>query len=282
MRVGVVDVGTNSTRLLIAEGDRALARESIVTRLGDRVDATGRLAEDAQARALAVIEQYATAIRSHGCDANAALMTSAVRDAGNGETFAARVRKLDLDARIIDGDEEARLTFAGATAHRDPDGLAVIDIGGGSTEIVTRDASVSTQVGVVRHGERHDDLDHLAADVRATLEQAGLPPAVRAVAVAGTPTNAAAIDLGGYDPDAVEGHRLTTTRLIEIRDHLAALTPAERERVPGLHPKRAHVMLPGLTILLVLLDLMGLDEVEVSERDILWGAAAKLATPGPA
>jgi exopolyphosphatase/guanosine-5'-triphosphate,3'-diphosphate pyrophosphatase len=276
MRVAVVDIGTNSTRLLVADGDAELERHSIVTRLGDRVDADGRLRVNAQERVLAVLDEYLGLIRRHDCRASLALMTSAVRDAVNGDEFAERVRARGIEARVISGEEEARLTFAGATAHRPADGLAVIDIGGGSTEIVTRDFSVSTQVGVVRHGERHDDLDALAADVREQFRAAGLPPVRRAVAVAGTPTSAAGIDLGGYDRDRVEGHRLSTARLREIRDMLAALTPQQRAAVPGLLPQRAPVMLPGLTILLVLLAELGLDEVEVSERDILWGAVMQL------
>jgi exopolyphosphatase/guanosine-5'-triphosphate,3'-diphosphate pyrophosphatase len=278
MKVAVADLGTNSTRLLIAEGDAELVRESVVTRLGDRVDEQGRLREDAQQRVLDVLARYREAVQEHGCDARLALMTSAVRDAANGPEFAARVQAAGFPGRILSGDEEARLTFAGATAHRpDPSGLAVIDIGGGSTEIVTEDFHVSTQVGVVRQSERHEHLEDVAAEVRTIFEAAGLPHVRAAVAVAGTPTSAAGIDLGGYDRARVEGHRLTTARLVEIRDMLAALTPEQRAAVPGLHPARAPVILPGLTILLVLLDVLGLAEVETSERDILWGAALSLA-----
>jgi exopolyphosphatase/guanosine-5'-triphosphate,3'-diphosphate pyrophosphatase len=281
MSVAIVDVGTNSTRLLVADGDAELERHSIVTRLGDGVDASGRLAADAQERVLSVVDEYLALIRHHSCTASVALLTSAVRDAANGAEFAERVRARGLDARVISGEEEARLTFTGATASRPADDLAVIDIGGGSTEIVTRDVSLSTQIGVVRHGERHDDLDALAADVRRELLAAQLPRVRAAVAVAGTPTSAAGIDLGGYDRERVEGYVLSVTRLEQIRDMLAALSPAERREVKGLHPDRAGVMLPGLTILLVLLDLLGLDRVEVSERDLLWGAAAELSQHGP-
>jgi exopolyphosphatase/guanosine-5'-triphosphate,3'-diphosphate pyrophosphatase len=274
VRVAVVDVGTNSTRLLIAEGDRQLARDSIVTRLGDRVDASGRLHEEAQARALAVIAGYAEEAERLGCERRVALMTSAVRDAANGPQFAARVSSLGFDGRILSGEEEARLTFAGATAGRDPGGLAVIDIGGGSTEIVTPDFHTSLQVGVVRQGERHADLDALATEVRAIFAAAGLPTARHAIGVAGTPTTAAAIDLGGYDPDSVEGYRLTLERLDEIRARLIPLSPDQLAAVPGVHPARARVLLPGLTILTELMRAMHLGEIEASERDILWGAAA--------
>lgn len=276
-RVAVVDVGTNSTRLLIADGPAELERASIVTRLGDRLERDGALREDAQQRVLDVLRGYREAATGHGCERRVALMTSAVRDASNGPAFAARIRAAGFDGRVLSGAEEARLTFAGATAHRaETAGLAVIDIGGGSTEIVTRDFSASFQVGVVRHGERHDDLGALAADVESEFTSIPLPPITAAVAVAGTPSAAAAIDLGVHDRDRVEGYRLTRARLREIRAMLEPLTPEQRAAVPGLHPARARVILPGLTILLVILDVLGLDEVTASERDILWGAALQL------
>ena len=280
MTVAVVDCGTNSTRVLVADGDRELERESIVTRLGDRVDEHGRLREDAQRRVLDVIDGYRALADRHGCEQRVALMTSAVRDAANGLEFAARVGAAGFPGRILSGDEEARLTFAGATAGRDPAGVAVIDIGGGSTEVVTQERSVSTQIGVVRQSERHDRLEDLAAEVRGILRAAGLPPARSAIAVAGTPTSAAAIDLGGYDRTRVEGHRLTVPRLHEIRTMLAALTPEQRAAVPGLHPARAPLILPGLTILLEALAVLDLHEVEVSEHDILWGAARTFTDRG--
>ena len=279
--IAVADVGTNSTRLLIADGDAELQRESIVTRLGDRLEEDGALREDAQQRVLDVLTEYRAAAARRGCERAVALMTSAVRDAVNGPAFADRVRAAGFDGRVLTGAEEARLTFAGATAHRDDaDRLAVIDIGGGSTEIVTQDFSASFQVGVVRHGERHDDLAALAADVRRIFEAGDLPRVGAAVAVAGTPTAAAAIDLGGYDRHRVEGHRLSVARLHEIRALLEPLTPEQRAAVPGVHPARAPVMLPGLTILIELLDVLGLDEVEASERDLLWGAAESLRAEG--
>ena len=272
--IAVADVGTNSTRLLIADADAELQRESIVTRLGDRLERDGGLREDAQQRVLDVLAGYRAAADRHGCERAVALMTSAVRDAANGPAFAERVRAAGFDGRVLSGEEEARLTFAGATGHREDTGdLCVIDIGGGSTEIVTRDFSASFQVGVVRHGERHDDLAALAADVCGVFAAADLPRVRAAVAVAGTPTTAAAIDLGGYDRDRVEGHRLTVTRLREIRATLEPMTPEQRAAVPGIHPARARVLLPGLTILIELLGVLGLDEFEASERDILWGAA---------
>jgi exopolyphosphatase / guanosine-5'-triphosphate,3'-diphosphate pyrophosphatase len=297
-RVAVVDIGTNSTRLLVAEVDGGelaeLQRESVVTRLGEGVDATGRLGDAPMQRVFDVLEGYAEAIERHGVEVRTAVLTSAVRDAENGAEFAATVRdRYGLDAATLSGDEEARLTSLGATAGRGGDEpLVVIDIGGGSTELVvgapgTVEFHTSTQVGVVRHGERHlhsdpptaDELQALAEDARATIDEA-VPPEVRrrpagGVGVGGTATQLASIDLGlgEHDRDRVEGHSMTRERLAELRDRLAALPLAERREVPGLDPARAPTIVAGVVILLEASGAFGLDGVEVSERDILWGVA---------
>jgi exopolyphosphatase/guanosine-5'-triphosphate,3'-diphosphate pyrophosphatase len=305
MRVAVVDIGTNSTRLLIADvaADGTLAeleRESTVTRLGEGAEATGRLGDEPRRRVLATLDRYAEAIARHGCDARTAVLTSAVRDAANGAAFAAEVRdRYGLAARTLSGDEEAGATFRGATAARDPEdpvALVVIDIGGGSTELVTGRAGelgfhASTQIGVVRHTERHlradpparDELARLAADVRAGIE-AAVPAQVRdavgaAVAVAGTATSCAAMDLRlePYDAARVEGHRLERGTLEDLLDRVAALPLGERRAVPGLHPDRAPTIVAGIVILLEALDAFGVANVEVSERDILWGVALQTA-----
>jgi exopolyphosphatase/guanosine-5'-triphosphate,3'-diphosphate pyrophosphatase len=299
MRVAVVDIGTNSTRLLIAEPDgrgalRELERRSEITRLGEGVDRSGELGEAPQARVFKVLDAYDELIAAHDAERRIAVLTSAVRDAANGAQFTERVRREHgLDGRTLSGDEEAELTFAGATAGRDGDGrLLVIDIGGGSTELVVGAGGdvafhVSTQNGVVRHTERHlhDDppartqMEELSEAVAADFERR-VPADVResvtaAVAVAGTATSAAAIDVGvePYDPARVEGHELSLARLQEIRDRLAALPLEERRRVAGLHPDRAPTIVAGVLILLEALRTFGLDRVQVSERDILWGAA---------
>jgi exopolyphosphatase/guanosine-5'-triphosphate,3'-diphosphate pyrophosphatase len=299
-RVAVVDIGTNSTRLLVAEVDGGalteLERESIVTRLGEGVDATGRLGEEPQARVFAALDRYAGAIEHHGATERIVVMTSAVRDAANGAAFADTVRdRYGLKGRTLSGDDEARLSYLGATAARDPDdpaSLLVIDIGGGSTEMIVGargsvDFHVSTQVGVVRHTERHlhsdpptaEELAALAADARPALE-AAVPAEVRrraaaAVAVAGTATSCASIDLAldPYDPSRVEGHRISRARLEALRDRLAALPLAERRGVTGLDPNRAPTIVAGTVILLEVLGAFGLDGFEASERDILWGVA---------
>ena len=304
MRVAVVDVGTNSTRLLVADvrggGVAELDRRSVVTRLGDGVDATGRLDEAAQQRVLDVLADYAAAIERHRCEQRLAVLTSAVRDAANGAEFAAAVHdRFGLDGRTLSGGEEARLTYLGATAARDgadATPLLVVDIGGGSTELVTgargeMDFHVSTQAGVVRHSERflrgdppaREDMDALARDVRAILEDA-VPAAVRervgaAVAVAGTATSVAAIDaeVEPYDAARVEGRVVQGYRLAEISGSLAALRLQERKAVPGLHPDRAPTIVAGTILLGQVLEVFGLDRFEASERDILWGAAIEAA-----
>jgi exopolyphosphatase / guanosine-5'-triphosphate,3'-diphosphate pyrophosphatase len=242
---------------------------------------------------LDVLEQYAEAIAELGAERTTAVMTSAVRDASNGAEFADAVRaRFGFDARILDGDEEARLTYLGATTARHaPAGerLLVIDIGGGSTELVIGEAGevavhVSTQIGVVRHSERHlhsdppttAQLDTLAAEVERTIADA-IPAREReqvtaAVAVAGTATQSAGIDLGAAGRD-VEGHRLSAERLGAMLEELAAIPLERRREVPGLDPDRAPTIVAGVLVLTKILAAFDLAEVAVSDRDILWGAA---------
>lgn len=306
MRIAVVDIGSNSTRLLVAEveGGRVLCeleRCSTVTRLGQGVDANGRLSEQAMERVYGTLDRYRELIDRHNADRAVAVLTSAVRDADNGEAFAQAVsERYGLRAHILAGEEEARLTFAGATSERDPADTtttAVIDVGGGSTEIVIGTGHqarfhVSTQAGVVRQSERHirsdppsaQELQELRADVKRILQE-GVPPEQRkgvahAIAVAGTATSLGAISqrLEPYDPAKVHGHRITRTQCERILAHLAALPLAQRRQVPGLHPDRAPTIVAGVVILLEALGLFDLHELEVSEHDILRGAACELAT----
>jgi exopolyphosphatase/guanosine-5'-triphosphate,3'-diphosphate pyrophosphatase len=287
VNVAVVDIGTNSTRLLVARvQDGAvteLDRRSLVTRLGEGVDRTGRLADAAQRRVLRVLDDFAPAIA--GCDRRVAVLTSAVRDAENGAAFTRRVAEgYGLDARTLTGDEEAALTFAGATAGREGGDVLVIDVGGGSTELVAAHEHVSTQNGVVRHSERHlhDDpptpqqLDALARDVRADLERTvRFGFSGEAIAVAGTATQCAAIDLGlePYDAARVEGHVLTVARLRALLDQVAAVPLAQRREIPGLDADRAPVIVAGIVILIEVLGHFGLTRFTASEHDILWGVA---------
>ncbi len=305
MRVAVVDIGTNSTRLLIADarpgaGIEERVRESTVTRLGEGVEASGRLGEVPQQRVFAALERYAEQIRAQECEASTAVMTSAVRDAANGAEFSAAVReRFGLEGRTLSGDEEAAFTYAGATAARptdDPTELVVIDIGGGSTELVCGSGGrlgfhVSTQIGVVRHTERHlasdppapAELAALADDVDAGLA-AAVPGDVRertrsAVAVAGTATSCAAIDLAleRYDTAKVEGHVLSRATLDALLERLAGMPLERRREVRGLHPDRAPTIVAGVVVLSRVLEAFGLREVQISDRDILWGVALDVA-----
>ena len=304
-RVAVVDIGTNSTRLLVAEVQDGrvsaeLERESTVTRLGQGVDRAGRLSEEAMERVYQTLERYDALIERHRAGSRVAVLTSAVRDAANGREFADAVReRFHLAPHVLAGEDEARLTFLGATSERDADDTTptlVIDIGGGSTELVIgrgHEAGfhVSTQAGVVRQSERHiehdppsrEELDALAADVRRTVEEA-VPEARRAqarrgIAVAGTATSLAAIAqrLEPFDPTRTHGYQLSREEAGEILDRLARVGLEERKRTPGLHPDRAGTILAGAVILREVMALFGLSEVEVSEHDILRGAALGLA-----
>jgi exopolyphosphatase/guanosine-5'-triphosphate,3'-diphosphate pyrophosphatase len=309
MRVAVVDIGTNSTRLLIADVDGSDVverdRRSVVTRLGEGVDANGALGDEPQERVFRVLESYAEAIEADGCKARTAVMTSAVRDASNGARFVEVVcERYGLDGRTLSGDEEARFTFLGATvspAAEPKRPMVVIDIGGGSTELVVGrgrevDFHVSTQIGVVRHTERflhgdpptEDELDALGADVLPAFE-AAVPEeerarAASAIAVAGTATQCAAIDLelDPYDADRVEGHMLTLQTLDGLLERLASVPLEERREVRGLDPERAPTIVAGVVVLTQALRAFGLDEVRVSDRDILWGVAMETASRGRA
>jgi exopolyphosphatase/guanosine-5'-triphosphate,3'-diphosphate pyrophosphatase len=304
VRVAVVDIGSNSTRLYIADVQdgrvtRELERHSTVTRLGAGVDAGGRLRDDAMQRVYETLDDYKARIDSHDCERALAVLTSAVRDSANGREFADTVRtRYELDPHVLSGDEEAQLTFRGATSERDPDDRTptlVLDIGGGSTELVIGEGTevafhVSTQAGVVRQTERHlhddppgaDQLQAVARDVRAILSGA-VPDEQRhrvrrAIAVAGTATSLAAIalELDPYDPEQVHGYVLDANECERILARLASIPLPERRRVTGLHPDRAPTIVAGVLIFLEVLRMFGLDRVEISEHDILRGAALTL------
>src|SRR5579875_800042 len=302
MPLAVVDIGTNSTRLLIGEVEdgRApleLLRRSQVTRLGEGVDATGRLSPAALERTEAVLATYAQLISEYRCAANRAILTSAVRDAAAGQAFVERVReRFGLDAAVLSGEEEALLTRTGARASRSPAGpVAVVDIGGGSTEfVIGRRNQIlyhrSLQAGVVRMSERHlhhdpplaEELAALRADVRRTfaegLADAPNEPLEEAIAVAGTATSAAAIlqRLVPYDPSRVEGYVVSLDDVERLSRELAALPLNDRRRVPGLHPDRAPTIIAGMVLLAEALRRLGIDRFTASEHDILYGALLEL------
>jgi exopolyphosphatase/guanosine-5'-triphosphate,3'-diphosphate pyrophosphatase len=302
MVIAVIDLGTNSTRVLVAHVEdgqvEQLERRSTVTRLGQGVDATGRLADEAVERVLDVLADYRRLIDGHEAEKVVALATSAVRDSDNGDEFRAKLRdRFGIDVQIISGDKEARLTFLGATsarADRD-DPTLVIDIGGGSTELVIGrpgadpDFHVSTQAGSVRQTERHldgdppaaDELEALRTEVRGIVED-GVPEDVRGavtrgIAVAGTATQLAGIARAldsAADPDTpLHGYVLTLAAVRGMLERLASVPLEERRQTPGLDPDRAPTIVAGAAILVESMEAFGLDQVETSETDILHGAA---------
>jgi exopolyphosphatase/guanosine-5'-triphosphate,3'-diphosphate pyrophosphatase len=304
MRVAVADIGTNSTRLWIGDiGDgrveQELERRSVVTRLGAGVDADGHLHKDAMERVYTTLDDFQKEIDKHQADKRIAVLTSAVRDATNGAEFARTIeQRYGLEPHVLTGDEEANLTFLGATNERDPEETTptlVVDIGGGSTELVVgsgrkAEFHASTQAGVIRQTERHihhdppneAELDELAEDVKRIIE-AAVPADTRkavcgAIAVAGTATSLAAIDqhLEPYDPDKVHGYALHRDNAEQILKKLAAVPLDQRRQTKGLHPDRAPTIVAGVLILLEVMTLFELDEIEVSEHDILRGAALGL------
>jgi len=303
IRVAVIDIGTNSTRLLIAdvEGREVdeIYRESRVTRLGRGVDYSGQLSAEGIEAVCRAIADYMPLIEEEEAKEVMVIATSAVRDAENGGAFVAELReRFDLRCQVIDGDQEANFTYLGTSSGRDgEETMLVIDIGGGSTEMIIGRGPepifhTSLQAGVVRHTERiltgdppgSAELESLARDieklVQASLEGVDLPPIQRAIAVAGTPSSLAAIDLElvPYDPKAVEGHRLPLRTVQWWLSRLASMPLAERQQVPGLHPDRAQAIVAGVVILIEIMRNFDLLEVEVSEHDILYGCAITAAS----
>jgi exopolyphosphatase/guanosine-5'-triphosphate,3'-diphosphate pyrophosphatase len=300
VRVAIIDIGTNSTRLLVAEvaahgsGLHELVRDSRVTRLGRGVDTAGQLSLEAIEDVCAAISDYLEMAAEHDPEETVALATSAVRDASNGDAFLAELReRFALNGRVIDGLEEARLTFGGATCGR-PTGVRtlVCDIGGGSTELIVGAEGEpqfheSLQLGVVRQSERFltgdppgsGELEVLAdavgADLAACRARLAGPSPAQGIAVAGTATSLAAIelDLEPYDASSVEGHVLEIEALQRQLARLASMPLAERREVRGLQPDRAPTIVTGVVILISMMRAFGFDRVEVSEQDILWGAA---------
>ncbi|HET8862156.1 MAG TPA: Ppx/GppA phosphatase family protein [Solirubrobacterales bacterium] len=301
-RVAVIDVGSNSTRLLVADVDGGVSvveRQSRVTRLGRGVDLSGQLSDEAIEAACDAIADYVEICRELGAERVTAIATSAVRDASNGEAFVAELReRFALSARVLDGEEEARLTYQGATAEQPPQlPTLVIDIGGGSTEMIVGTGSeiafhTSLQAGVVRHTERHIsgdpptavELEALADDVRALIEgPLADHPEARAstgIAVAGTPTSLSAVELGlePYDPARVHGHVLSLATIQHLLSQFASAPLAERVAIPGLHPDRAPTIIAGCVILIEAMRAFDLDRIQASEHDILYGMALETAS----
>ena len=293
MRVAAVDLGSNTTRLLVADVNdgrlEEVHRETRVTRLGEGVDARRRLLPVPIARVRNVLADYRRTLESLGAERTLAVATSAVRDAENGEAFLGEVEwSYGFATRLLRGDEEALLTQRGVAP---APGTLVLDIGGGSTELIVDDFHDSLQLGAVRQTERflHGDpptaaeLAACTGAVRSLLAER-VPDEVRnrataAIGVAGTVTTLAALDLGldAYDRERVHGHRLARTAARAQLERLASLTVAERRLIPAMEPERAPVIVAGAVILVETLDLFALDAIEVSEHDILDGAALAAA-----
>jgi exopolyphosphatase/guanosine-5'-triphosphate,3'-diphosphate pyrophosphatase len=298
MRVGAVDLGTNSTRLLVADVDGTDVDEAErllqITRLGDRVDADGRLSDAAMERVHAVLNRYAARARELGAERVLATATSAVRDAANGAEFLTEVgARHGFETRLLSGREEAELTFRGVTSRLAAEaGTLVCDVGGGSTELVLGGPegvidATSLDIGCVRMSERclHSDpptagqVTSLRDAVARLLPESLTRRAARLVGVAGTVTTLAAIDLDleREVPELVDGHTLTQATVEALLARLAALTLAERRAVRGLMPERAPTIVAGAAILAEVMRAAGVGGLIVSERDILHGAALAAA-----
>ncbi|MGY1842278.1 Ppx/GppA phosphatase family protein [Modestobacter sp. SYSU DS0875] len=312
-RVAAIDCGTNSIRLLVAdvppEGAHTdLLRRMEVVRLGQGVDATGRLAPEAIERTRRVLAEYTAQARELGAERVRMVATSATRDAANRAEFEQMVlATLGQLPDVVPGVEEAELSYLGATASlaaaaaahgatppRPP--FLVVDIGGGSTEFVLGDAAGvraarSVDVGCVRLTERHlhsdppppDEVQGAEADVRAALDlvRASVPvrEAVTLVGLAGSVTTVAALalELPGYDPDAIHGSRIPVGAVRSVTAGLLSATRERRAASPVMHPGRVDVIGAGSLVLRVIMDALDFDEVVVSEHDILDGIALRLA-----
>ena len=288
MRVAAVDLGTNSTRLLVADVDGGrvdeLHRETRITRLGEGVDERRRLLPVPIARVRNVLSDFRRTAEGLGAERTLAVATSAVRDAENGEAFLGEVEwSYGFATQLLSGDDEARMTLLGVgTDGALAPGTVVLDVGGGSTELIELDRRVSLDIGSVRLTEQflHSDpptegeLDECRRAIRAALPSV---EATRMIGVAGTVTTLAALELGRYDPELVHGFRLTREAVESQLARLAALPVAERRNYPALEPERAPVIVGGVAIVAETLAQLGLEELEVSEHDLLTGAALAAA-----
>lgn len=288
MKVGVVDIGTNSMRLLITDGSEASGRWVEVTGLGEGVDRTGVLSEAAMDRTVKALEGFGEQMTSAGVGARAAMATSATRDAANREVFLDRAEHaLGVRPEVISGGREGIFSYDGATLDFDvEDPVWVSDIGGGSTEIVMYDDGVSLQIGSVRLTERlRAGFPLTASELRrarhlaeVALDGWDFGEVATHIGVAGTWTSLAAIslDLDSYQDDAVHGHWLDTRELNRLVEYLAGLTLEETEAIPSLDPRRAPVIRCGAIVAATVVEVLGVDTTLISVKDSLDGLAAEL------
>jgi exopolyphosphatase / guanosine-5'-triphosphate,3'-diphosphate pyrophosphatase len=309
-RVAAIDCGTNSIRLLVADVDPErgtltdVDRRMEIVRLGQGVDTSGRLAPEALDRTMTALSEYAAVIARLGAGAVRMVATSATRDAANAGEFVRRVTDvLGAAPEVLSGDEEARLSFTGATAELAADPSAeppylVVDIGGGSTEFVlgpagTVTSAVSVDIGCVRMTERHlrsdppspEQVAAATADIDAAIGRAAARvdagQARTLVGLAGSVTTVAGIALGlpAYDPDRLHHARIPAAEVHAVTARLLSRTRAERARIPVMHPGRVDVIGAGALILDRIMSRFGLPDVLVSEHDILDGIAWSLDAP---
>lgn len=297
-RVAAVDLGTNSTRLLVADVEngsiRELERRLVITRLGQGVDARRQLLPEAIARVRNVLTEFRRIIEELGAERTLAIATSAVRDAENGEAFLGEIEwSYGFTTKLLTGHEEALLTFRGVSPGREiAEETLVIDVGGGSTELILGGPDGVTfhdsyDLGCVRLTERFPgDPEGCAAFVRETLREC-IPGEIHpqeAIGVAGTITQLATVDLGleREEPELVHGHRLSKRAVEELLRRLSEMSVDEIRGLRGMHPDRAPVIVAGTVVVLETLRHFDLAELEVSERDIMHGAAlAAAALPAP-
>jgi exopolyphosphatase / guanosine-5'-triphosphate,3'-diphosphate pyrophosphatase len=295
--IAAVDCGTNTIKLLIGRPPEVQVRETRMVRLGQGVDRTGRISEEALARAFAAIDEYAALVRAHDVSQIRFCATSATRDAANGDVFATGVReRLGVSPEVLTGDEEAALAFNGAVRHLETPPatpVLVVDIGGGSTELVlgatTPDAGHSMDVGSVRLHERHlhddppapEQVRACVEDIDAHLDDSPVDPASAAtvVGVAGTILSVVAgvLDLPAYDREVLDQAVVPVSDVHEFVDRLVAMTLEERLALPWMHPGRADVIDAGALILSRVLRRTRVESLVASEADILEGIAWSIA-----
>jgi exopolyphosphatase / guanosine-5'-triphosphate,3'-diphosphate pyrophosphatase len=288
VRVGVVDIGTNSMRLLIRDEDREYGRWVEVTGLGRGVDETGRLSEEAIERTLSALRQFGVQMTALGVERRSAVATSATREAVNRSQFLAKAETaLGVRPEVISGVEEGLLAFDGATSDFVvPEPILVTDIGGGSTEFVMYDTVFSVDMGSVRLTDRMSDLYPLPEEEwEKAMEMAwdafsdvATDEFVTHIGVAGTWTSLAAIaqDLPRYEPDKVHGYALHDQELDRVVDMLCDMTLTEIAAIPSLDPKRAPVIRAGAIVAHAVMGVLWAEETIISERDTLDGLAMGL------
>jgi exopolyphosphatase/guanosine-5'-triphosphate,3'-diphosphate pyrophosphatase len=305
-RVAAIDCGTNSIRLLIADVDphtgqiTDIDRRMIIVRLGEGVDRTGEFSAAALERTFAACEEYASVISAAHVEKLRFIATSASRDVANRAVFISGVReRLGVEPQVISGDEEARLSFDGAVGaldpHLAPEPRLVVDIGGGSTECVLGDeaptSAHSVNIGCVRMTERHlhddppsaDQIAATSADISAALDEVAkhvpLSSAASMIGLAGTVTTVSAIahDLPVYDPAVLHGSVISAEQIDQVLRRLMSMSRDERAALAVMHPGRVDVIVGGTLVLQAVLARTGLNQVVVSEADILDGIARSMA-----